>query len=165
MIGKVTFLAVAAVAALLVAGCGGGQPSLRPYQTMTDMGAATRAADLIVEGLVVTSEDVEHIPGADVWSNINGRLGQDCIVRTRVKMRITQLVKGPAEAPKEVTFSFYGACFHGDPQVLLGLSLPPVLKQGARMRVYLDRQGEEYWLIAHESLPPPELLQKPAPTP
>jgi len=151
MLNRVPVLVAAAVAALLLMGC--GKPPLRPYQTLTDLDAASRQADLVVEGAVSSSDDVEHIPGADVWSNINGRLGQDCIVLTRVKLSIVKVVKGPADA-KEVTFSFYSPCFHGDPQVLLGLSLPPVLTQGAWLRTYLVRRENGYWLIAHERLPP-----------
>ena len=143
---------VAASVLLLVAGC--AQTSLRPYQNMTDMKAAARQADLVIESAVAATDEVEHFPGGSIESNIFGKMGQECIVKTRVTLDATKVLGGPTSVAGPVTFWFFGPCWHAEPDVLLNVSLPPVLTVGHRFRFYLQLRNGEYWLIAHDRLYP-----------
>ena len=164
MLNRPAILGMLAATAVAAAGCTTQTP-IRPYQSISSMGEATRLANLVVEGYVTATDNVEHLPAGDVWSNVFGKLGQDCVVKTRVTLDVTKVLKcllpgtpslgGPGQAPNPVTFWFYGPCWHGEPEVVLGMSLPAVLTEGRRLRVYLDERDDQYWLIAHESLPPP----------
>jgi hypothetical protein len=164
MLNRKLLLGILATAAVAIAGCTTQTP-IRPYQSIASMGEAARQADLVVEGYVTATDNVEHLPAGDMWSNVSGKLGQDCVVKTRVTLDVTKVVKcllpgtpslgGLGQAPDPITFWFYGPCWHGQPDVVLGMSLPAVLTEGRRLRVYLDERDGQYWLIAHESLPPP----------
>ena len=149
-----TWMWALAAAMALAAGC--VQNPVRPYQTMRSPTLATQEADLVVEGVVARSEDTESYPAGDISSNLFGRLGQECVVKTRVALegragREGRRRRGRRQEP--LVFWFNAPCFHAEPDVLLNVSLPPVLVEGARLRVYLDDRGGEYWLIAHERLP------------
>ena len=137
-------------AVVLAAGC--SQP-IQVYKSISSMGEAGQEADLVVEGRVAASDDIENYPIGDVWSNIFGKLGQECAVKTRITFEVTRVIKGPAgDLNRPVAFWFYAPCFHAEPDVLMGVSLPPVLVKGDRLRVYLRQSGDQYWLIAHERI-------------
>jgi hypothetical protein len=154
-------LAMAAVVLATTAGC--MQPPVQTYETRRDLTAAQAEADLVVEGVVARSEDLESYPAGEIWSNIHGKLGQECVVKTRAAFDVTRVLKGPAKVGGSILFNFNAPCFHAEPEVLLGLSLPPVLTEGDRLRIYLANRNGEYWLIAHERLP--GSLAPPIPTP
>jgi hypothetical protein len=146
-------LLVIGFAAALALGAGCSQ-QVQVYKSIPSLTEAARQADLVAEGRVTASDDVENQPVGEVWSNIFGKLGQECVVKTRVTFDISRVVKGPAADLKDpLAFWYHAPCFHAEPDVLLGISLPPVLAKGDRLRVYLSRSADgQYWLIAHEPL-------------
>jgi hypothetical protein len=139
--------------ALVVAGCA-ENPPIRAYQTIPSLDLAMRTADVAVVGTVEDTEDLEHYPAGSIWSNALGKIGQDCVVMVRVSLRVQQVLKGPADLKTPLTFYFYGPCFHAEPGVLLGSMLPPVLTKDRRLKVFLQNQGGQYWLIAHARMSP-----------
>jgi hypothetical protein len=155
-----------AAAALLAAGC--ASTTVHPYETMTSMARAQREADVVAEGTVLASDDFEHLPAGEVWSNVLGKLGQDCVVKTRITLELTRVMKSPGEMKSPIHFWYQAPCFHAEPDVLMGVSLPAVLSEGDRLRVYLERRQGEYWLIAHDKVyanPHPATRQPPGPPP
>jgi hypothetical protein len=156
-------IALALAAALLATGC--AQP-IKPYETLANTAQAKHDADMIVEGKVVATDDFSHLPQGEIWSNVLGKMGQACVIKTRITLDATQVLKGTG-VKGPVYAWFYAPCFHAEPDVLMGVSLPAVLTEGDRLRIYLQNRQGEYWLIAHEKLPgSPKLpARRPPPPP
>jgi hypothetical protein len=166
MIAKSAVVCCLAGLALAQAGC--EQQGVRAYEGIASLDRALSVADLVIVGYVVDTEDLDHFPEGDVWANVLGTTGQDCVVKVRVTMNAEKVVKGPVDLHNPVTFFYFGPCFHGDPAVLLGRSLPPILNKGRRLEVFLNARNGDYWLIAHQRVPPGTESEKqasPAKTP
>jgi hypothetical protein len=153
------------LAAAMAAGSCGSQ-MLRPYESLRDTEAARRLADLIVEGEVADTLPVERIPVSNAPCDFAGESNIDCVMKTRVTVGVSRLIKGPPDVSGTVAFWFYSPCYEADPMVLTNATLPPILRRGDRLRVYLVKQAGHWWLIAHERwyrppVPPPHGPRKP----
>lgn len=139
---------LAVLAALAPAGC----TELRrpePYTSLADVAEAKRRADLVVEGEVLETLPTETRTSPNPFDDpFGGPLGE-CAIKTRVSLNLKRVIKGPEDLKGPVRFLFYSPCYHGDPGVLMGWSLPAAMI-GDRLRVFLVKRGDEYWLIAHE---------------
>jgi len=144
------WVGIATAATVFAGGC--AVPTVRPYQSMRDVERARSRADLIVQGEVIGTEPGEVVPVANPDPHPFDPLGQiitEYAVRTQVTVQPTEVLKGSAAPDEPVSFWLYSPTHAIDPDVLLGRSLPPVMA-GDKLRVFLERRGAAWWLIAHE---------------
>jgi len=148
-----------ALVALLAPGC--QSEAVRPYESLPQVEQARRVADLIVEGKVRKTENTDTFAIGARTADGFASLSNDSVLKTRVTMDVTEVIKAPPDFRGPVEFWFYSPCLHTDPGVLLGWSLPPAMK-GDRLRVFLIQREGEYWLLAHERwyAPPPEQARR-----
>jgi len=136
------------LAALAAGGC--NTQGIRPYASMPDTAEARRVADLVVEGEVAETQPVRRMAVSNAAAAFAGQSNIDCITQTRVSLNVVRVLKGPPGIEGQVSFMFYSPCYAMDPTVLMNISLPPILRLGDPLRVYVVNRGGQWWLIAHE---------------
>jgi len=147
---RLLLVGIATAAAACAGGC--AVSTVRPYQSMHDVEEARSRAGLIVQGEVIGTEPLEVHPVANAYPHPLDPLGRiitEYAIRTRVTVRPTEVIEGSADPAEPVSFWFYSPSHANEPDVLLDRSLPPVM-MGDKLRVFLERRGAAWWLIAHE---------------
>ncbi|HUU93981.1 MAG TPA: hypothetical protein VM238_22540 [Phycisphaerae bacterium] len=147
---RLLLVGIATAAAACAAGC--AAPTVRPYRSMHDIERARSQAGLIVQGEVMGTEPLDVHPVANPYPHPLDPLGQiitEYAVRTRVTVRPTEVIKGSADPAEPVSFWLYSPSHANEPDVLLDRSLSLVMT-GDKLRVFLERRGVAWWLIAHE---------------
>jgi hypothetical protein len=117
---------------------------------------AASAADLIVEGRVVGTQTTNRLPISQFAADLGDSYNMECVGLTRATLQVSRIVsEKSADDVEPLAFWFYSPCYAVDPQVMLGVTLPAALDRGDRLRVYLARRDNRWWLIAHEPWYPP----------
>jgi hypothetical protein len=135
-------------ACVLLFGC--DQP-LKAYRSPDDLAPIRQAAAVIAEGTVAAVDEGDHHPLPEKYWSLEGDIGYRCVVELKNTLKVTRAVKG-VEAPADsLVFWYHAPCIQSLPLGNVEVTSHP-LKPGDRVRVYLEKRGDKYWLIGHEKL-------------
>jgi len=125
---------------------------MKPYHPIEDLAEARQAADVVAEGVVTATEEGEHYPLPGEYWDMEGHIGHRCLVEMKVTLRVSRALKNVQDSTGQIVFQYWGRCVHPEPGDMIEQTDRPV-QRGDRLRTYLKKEGDKYWLIAHERLP------------
>jgi len=135
-------------ACVLLLGC--DQP-LKAYRSPDDLAPVRQAAAVIAEGTLAVVNEGDHHPLPEEYWSLEGDMGYRCVVELKNALKLTRAVKGVAAPADSLAFWYFAPCVRSEPLGNVEVT-SRILKPGDRLRVYLEKRGDKYWLIGHEKL-------------